>query len=357
VTHGKFGNPEQDKGLHTTQDARFYAISTKIKDFSNKDKTLVLQYRVKHEQQIDCGGGYAKLLPAGTDLKNFNGDAEYNIMFGPDICGSSTRRVHVILTNKGKNHLVNKNIPCETDELSHLYTLILRPDNTYEVLIDNVQKASGKIDEDWDILPPKKIKDPKVSKPTDWVDEKEIADPEDKKPEGWDDIPKEIVDPEAKKPEDWDDDLDGEWEAPKTPNPEYKGEWKPKMIPNPAYKGEWVHPEIDNPDYKYDPTLYSFDSNGVLGIEIWQVKAGSIFGDFLVTDSVDEAKTAAEDVMKRIGEEKAQKEEDDKKKAEEAKIAEEARKAEEAAKKAENPDATPDADHDHAGHSHDHEDL
>jgi len=180
VTHGKFGNPEEDKGLHTSQDARFYAISAKFKDFSNKDKTLVLQYRVKHEQQIDCGGGYAKLLPAGTDQKNFNGDAAYNIMFGPDICGSSTRKVHVILTNKGKNHLTNKNIPCETDELSHLYTLILRPDNSYEVLIDNVQKASGKIDEDWDILAPKKIKDPKVSKPTDWVDEKEIADPEDK---------------------------------------------------------------------------------------------------------------------------------------------------------------------------------
>jgi len=158
LTHGKFyGDAKKDKGLHTSQDARFYAISAKLdKEFSNKDKTLVLQYRVKHEQNIDCGGGYVKLLPAGTDLKGFNGDAEYNIMFGPDICGSSTRKVHVILSNKGKNHLINKNVPCETDELSHLYTLILRPDNTYEVLIDNVQKASGKIDEDWDILPPKK---------------------------------------------------------------------------------------------------------------------------------------------------------------------------------------------------------
>jgi len=290
---------------------------------------LVLQYRIKHEQSIDCGGGYVKLLPSTTDQKNFNGDAEYNIMFGPDICGSSTKRIHVILTHKGKNHLINKNIPCETDELSHLYTLILRPDNTYEVLVDNVQKASGKIDEDWDILPPKKIKDPKVSKPADWVDEKEIVDPEDKKPEGWDDTPKEIVDPDAKKPDDWDDDLDGEWEAPKIPNPEYKGEWRAKLIPNPEYKGEWVHPEIDNPDYKFDANLYSFADNGVLGIEIWQVKAGTIFDDFLVTDSVEHAKTEAEGILKRIAGEKAAKEEQDKIKAEEAKKAEEARKAEE----------------------------
>jgi calreticulin len=228
-------------------------------------------------------------------------------MFGPDICGSSTRKVHLIFNYDGKNHLIKKNVPCESDELSHLYTLILKPDNTYEIKIDGKEKEKGKLDEDWDMLPPKKIKDPKQSKPSDWVDDKEMPDPEDKKPEGWDDIPRDIPDPEAKKPEDWDAELDGEWESPTIPNPEYKGEWKPKMIPNPAYKGEWVHPEIDNPDYKDNPNLYSFDSHAYVGIEIWQVKAGSIFDDFLVTDSVEEADEAAEKVLKRIETEKKQK--------------------------------------------------
>jgi calreticulin len=334
VTAGKYyGDAEEDKGLHTSQDARFYAISTKLSDdVSNKDKSLVVQYRVKHEQNIDCGGGYVKLLPTGVDQSTFNGDSKYNIMFGPDICGSSTKKVHLIFNYKGKNHLISKNVPCESDEASHLYTLIVKPDNTYEIRIDNKQKASGKLEEDFDFLAPKKIKDPKLSKPTDWVDEKEIADPEDKKPEGWDDTPKEVTDPEAKKPEDWDDDLDGEWEAPMTPNPEYKGEWKPKMIPNPAYKGEWVHPEIDNPEYKPDPNIYAFDSHAFLGIEIWQVKAGTIFGDFLVTDSVEEAEAAAEKVLKRVEGEKKMKEEEEKKKS-----AEEATKkaAEDAAKKTE----------------------
>jgi len=125
-----------------------------------------------------------------------------------------------------------------------------------------------------------------------------------KKPEGWDSIPKEIVDPEAKKPEDWDEELDGAWEAPMIPNSEYKGEWRAKMIPNPAYKGEWVHPEIDNPDYKYDPAIYAYDSHGVLGIEIWQVKSGTIFDDFLITDSVEEAEKSAEKVLKRVEAEK-----------------------------------------------------
>jgi len=353
LSAGKYGNPETDKGLHTTTDARFYAISAKFNEFSNKDEPLVLQYRIKHEQNIDCGGGYVKLLPANLDQKNFNGDSDYNIMFGPDICGT-TRRVHVIFNHNGKNHLISKNIPCETDELSHVYTLIVRPDNTYEVLIDNVQKEKGKLDEDFDFLAPKKIKDPSISKPKDWVDAREIADPEDKKPEGWDDIPKEIVDDEAKKPEDWDNDLDGEWEAPKVPNPEFKGEWRAKMIPNPEYKGEWVHPEIDNPDYKYDPNLYLDASIGYLGIEIWQVKSGTIFDDFLVTDSVEDAKKEAEEILVRIAAEKKNKEDDEKKKADEAKAAEEA-KASEVPKGFHDDDGHGGHDDDgHGGHDHEH---
>jgi len=159
VTAGKYyGDAEEDKGLHTTQDAKFYSISTKLnEDFSNKGKDLVVQYRVKHEQNIDCGGGYLKLLPAGLDQATFNGDSAYSIMFGPDICGS-TKKVHVIFNYKGKNHLISKNVACESDETSHIYTLVVHPDNTYEVKIDNKEKATGKLEEDWDFLPPKKLK-------------------------------------------------------------------------------------------------------------------------------------------------------------------------------------------------------
>merc|ERR1712055_1109437 len=119
-----------------------------------------------------------------------------------------------IFNHKGKNLLTKKEIRCKDDQMTHLYTLIVKPDNTYEVLIDNEKAESGTLEEDWDFLPPKKI-----------------------------------TDPEAKKPEDWDDEMDGEWEPPMIDNPEYKGEWKPRQIDNPDYKGAWVHPEIDNPDY------------------------------------------------------------------------------------------------------------
>jgi len=239
-----------------------------------------------------------KIIPAGLDQENFNGDSAYNIMFGPDICGSN-KRTHLILNYKGKNHLIKDEIRCETDELTHLYTLILKPDQSFQVLIDNKVERSSTLPEAWDFLPPKEILDPSVSKPKDWVDKKEIPDPEASKPEGWDDIEKQIRDPTAVKPEDWDQELDGEWEAPLIDNPEYKGEWKAPLIKNPDYKGEWVHPKIPNPDYKEDDEIYAYDSNKYVGIEIWQVKSGTIFDNFLVTDDVEVANEWAEKTLKQ----------------------------------------------------------
>lgn len=69
-------------GLRTTQDARFYGISAKFDSFSNEGKTLVIQFTVKHEQNIDCGGGYVKVYPKDVDQKNLHGDSPYYIMFG-----------------------------------------------------------------------------------------------------------------------------------------------------------------------------------------------------------------------------------------------------------------------------------
>jgi len=345
VTGDWYGNKEDAWGLQTSQDARFYAISSKFdKPFSNEGKDLVVQFAVRHPQKIDCGGGYIKLLPSTVDQKNFNGDSPYHIMFGPDVCGTSTKRVHVIFNYKGKNHLIKKDIKCETDQLTHVYTLIVRPDQTYEVRIDGERKDGGSLLEDWDFLPAKTIKDPNVSKPKDWVDEAQIADPNDVKPADWDNTPKQIPDPEAEKPEDWDDEADGEWEAPMIDNPEYKGEWTPKKIANPAYKGKWVHPEIANPEYKEDNTLGVYDDIGAVGFELWQVKAGSIFDDIFVGDSVTESEQFLKDTWaKNKAGEKAMF--DDAEKARTAKEEADRKAAEDARKKAES-DAKKDEDED-----------
>jgi len=319
-----------DGGIKTSTDAKFYGLSAGFDKFSNDGKDLYIQFRVKHAQGIDCGGGYVKVFPSTVEGEKMDGDSPYNIMFGPDICGPGTRKVHVIFSNKGENFLTKKSISCKTDEDSHLYTLLVKPDNTFEVFIDGKSEETGSLKDDFDILKPKEIDDPDVSKPDDWVDETQIDDPEDKKPEDWVEEAK-ITDPDAEKPEDWDDEMDGEWEAPQIDNPDYKGEWKAKRIDNPDYKGVWVHPRIPNPEYKDDDTLYSFADFGRIGLDLWQVKSGSIFDDIIITDDETEVKTR-QDSFKEL----AEKEAEEKKAAEEAKKAEEeAKKAEEEAKKAE----------------------
>lgn len=71
------------KGIQTSQDAKFYGISSKLeKPFSNEGKPLVIQFTVKHEQNIDCGGGYIKLYPKDLDQKKLHGDSPYFVMFG-----------------------------------------------------------------------------------------------------------------------------------------------------------------------------------------------------------------------------------------------------------------------------------
>ncbi|XP_020953285.1 calreticulin-like [Sus scrofa] len=181
--------------------------------FSNENETLVVQFSVKYEQGIDCGGRYVKLFPDTLNQEDMH--SEYYIMF---------------------DH-----------KDTHLYTLIIHPNATYEVKIDNQQR----------IL---KIRNLRTGK-TEF-----------------------IPDPNAKKPEDWNEAMDGEWEGPLIPNLKYKGQWKPQIIDNPNYQGEWIHPEIDNPKYKPDPTICHYYNISVLGLDLWQVKSGSIFDNFLLTN-------------------------------------------------------------------------
>jgi calreticulin len=285
-----------EETLKTTENSRFYEISSKLPDsFTNKDKDLVVQLTVRHAQGIDCGGGYVKLLGKDLDQDKFNGDTPYLLMFGPDVCGP-TRKVHVIWTYKGKHYLIKKDISVPLDTVTHLYTLIVKPDQTYEVHIDQEKVAFGALVEDWDILPAKTIKDPKATKPESWDDEAEFDDKDDKKPDDWDeDEPEFIADSEAKKPEDWDDEMDGEWKPPKKRNPLHKGKWKPRKIKNPNYQGTWTAPMIDNPEYFVDDQIYMLKGVSAVGFDLWQVKSGTRFDNILITDDIEYAKKVGDE--------------------------------------------------------------
>jgi len=325
---GKWGD---DKGIQTTEDSKFFGISAAFDSFSNDGKELIVQYQAKYEKDIECGGGYLKIGPKMDDGTKFGDPTVYNIMFGPDKCGY-TKRTHLIFNYKGKNVLKKADLDYkqEGEGTSHLYRMILKPDNTVRVEIDEEKIYEGSVKEDWEVLAAKTIDDPADKKPSDWVEDSMMDDPEDKKPDDWV-TEKRIVDSAAKKPDDWDDEEDGEWEAPMIDNPEFKGDWSVKRISNPAYVGFWESKKIDNPEYVDDNNVYKFADFGFIGFDLWQVKSGSIFDNVIVCDDKAEADVFAAKwkALSEIEKAGKAKEDEEKKKEDESKKGEEKKKEDE----------------------------
>lgn len=59
----------------------------------NKDKEFVVQYEVKFDEPLQCGGAYIKLFIHDPDRKadDFDNNTPYVVMFGPDRCGATNK--------------------------------------------------------------------------------------------------------------------------------------------------------------------------------------------------------------------------------------------------------------------------
>lgn len=296
-----------DKGLLLTKEAQRYGFGHPLSisiDGKKDSEELVVQYEVKFEKSLECGGAYIKLLRDNMEIGDIKDDSPYVIMFGPDRCGT-TDKVHFILQHRNpksglweEKHL--KDAPrIKNDQFSHVYTLVIRKDNTYEILIDMETSRKGSLLEDFQppINPPKEIDDPEDKKPEDWVDNEMIDDPEATKPEDWVNE-KTMADPEAAKPEDWDDEEDGEWSAPQVPNPDYVGEWQRPKIRNPAYKGEWYPRTIPNPNYFEDNHPHKLPVITGIAVEVWTMQKNMFFDNFLITDDLEVAKEFADETWR-----------------------------------------------------------
>lgn len=335
-----------DKGLVLKNVAAHHAISAKFdKPLNNKGKTLVVQYEVMLQNNLECGGAYLKLITESQDdirFKEFSDRTPYTIMFGPDKCGP-TNKVHFIFRHKNpitgvyeEKHL--KSAPLIEDSVyTTLYTLIVRPDQTFEVRINNKVAKTGSLLSDFDppVNPDKFIADPHDKKPDDWVDSPKIIDFNAKKPDDWDENePLEIIDPNAVKPDDWLEneplmipdpsvsppeewnvEEDGEFVAPliRNPvcekvsgcgpfkqmirNPKYKGKWIPPLIDNPKYIGEWKPRNIPNPAYFEDKTPSNFESFIGIGFELWTMQNDILFDNIYIGHSVEEAEMFAKNTF------------------------------------------------------------
>ncbi|KAJ3112829.1 hypothetical protein HDU96_004130 [Phlyctochytrium bullatum] len=346
-----------DKGLVVKTAAAHHAISALFpKPIDSKDKSLIVSYEIKFQNGLECGGAYLKLFTYNATFvpENLDDKTPYTIMFGPDRCGG-TNKVHFIFRHKNpisgeweEKHLENPPM-AKIEKTSVLYTLIVKKDNSFEILINNESVKKGSLLEDFTpaVNPPKEIDDPEDKKPADWVDTAKIPDPEAKKPDDWDeDAPAQIEDadaekpddwlenesltipdPEAKKPEDWDDEEDGDWVAPtvsnpkcaevsgcgpwKRPlkaNPNFKGKWKAPLIDNPAYKGPWAPRKIPNPKFFEDLTPSNFAPMGAVGFEIWTMQDKILFDNVYIGHDEQQAKAFREETWKAKYEIEAEKE-------------------------------------------------
>jgi len=345
--------------------AKHHAIAARFDaPLDATDKELVVQYEVRLQKTLDCGGAYLKLLTAESmpkNLEDFENETPYTIMFGPDKCGLDSM-VHFIFRHQNpiskvyeEKHMTERP-KIKTDKLTHLYTLHVLPDDSFKVYIDQEQVREGSLLKDFEpqVNPPKEIDDPDDKKPSDWVDEpempelgakkpedwdesapQEIEDPDAKKPATWlDDEPLLIPDPNSKKPEDWDEQFDGEWEAPTVPNPKceefgcgewkpptiknpaFKGKWKPPVVPNPNYKGEWEARQIPNPNYFEDEHPSNFKAMGGVGFELWTMTDSIMFDNLIITHDKKVADEYAEKTWRVKHNEEKRK--DDEQKATEA---------------------------------------
>ena len=326
-----------DHGLVLKTKAKHHAVSSKLdRPFRFDGKPFVMQYEVKFQNGMECGGAYVKLLSMDKqlNLRQFNDKTPYTIMFGPDKCGMD-HKLHFIFRHKNpktgvyeEKHAKKPTANIDrffSDKKTHLYTLVVNPDNSFEMLVDNTLVNEGTLLDDVSppVNPPKEIEDPNDKKPEDWDEREKIQDPDASKPDDWDESEPEYIvddstampsgwledeselipDPDAEKPDDWDEDMDGEWEPPQVDNPKCKdapgcGKWDKPQVKNPKYKGKWRSPMVDNPDYKgiWEPRKitnpdffedlepYKMTPINALGLELWSMSDEIVFDNFIITD-------------------------------------------------------------------------
>ena len=86
-----------DTGLQLSKEMKYYGFGSTFAqplDFKDK-KELVIQYELKLEESLTCGGAYIKLPRASPkfDMAYLNNDTPYTIMFGP---GTSVSTICVL---------------------------------------------------------------------------------------------------------------------------------------------------------------------------------------------------------------------------------------------------------------------
>ena len=335
-TNGKWSN-EYTYPLQTRKGEKGLVIKTKEKSHGisylfptpiyTPNETLIIQYETRAQFLYLCASVFLKIFidPKFNPI-DFNNQTSRFLEFGPERCNSyNNSRLNFFINNI--EYKLKKKINIPIDEISHLYTLIIRSNNTFEILIDMKSIHNGTFTNSFNpnIIEPEFIDDINDKKPLNWVEEEYIYDLNAKKPIDWDENqPKTIPDPKklnppygwlineeplipdlkAKKPENWNENNLGKWNPPMIPNPKcldvpgcgkykipeifnikYKGKWSPPLIKNPNYKGEWIPKQIKNPNFNGKIENFILPPIYGIGFDIWGLHHDLMITNILISNN------------------------------------------------------------------------
>lgn len=342
---------EGDEGLILPREekSKHYSVSAKLPKkyvFGRSEKPFVLQFEVKVQEGLRCGGAYMKLYTGDDfDPEEVTGSSPYSLMFGPDFCGKHVDKVHLIMKHDTMNdgNFIEKAIKKSPKTalsfgvegvaghpVTSLYTLVIKDNGDYSVIVNGGEESvSGNLlddlkpgfleldkkPEDWDSRP--MIPDLSQTKPADWNDVAFIINPDITKPDDWDvELDKLVYDPSDVKPEEWDDIEDGQWIQNRMPNPACEGlsgcgPWEHQLMANPDFSGSWKQPMMKNPNYRgvwestitRDPEVIAHPRESILpitgiGFEVWTGQGGVLFDNIVIGESEEEILQFTKDTWK-----------------------------------------------------------
>lgn len=227
---------KNERGLVITDHQKSSIISYKLPaPIYHMNQTIIIQYEVRAQILYHCFKAYLRVHTTDFDPFHQTNETHRTIEFGPVHNQRRTKSIlNFFINSTDDKHKIEKFIDVPFDEIPHLYTLIIRPNNTFEYMIDAMSFLNGTFTDSFriPIVEPKYIPDPTDKKPSDWVDDEFIPDTNAKKPDDWDENepeyiphprhrrmplgwnenePEKIPDPKDKPPEHWNDQLYGEY--------------------------------------------------------------------------------------------------------------------------------------------------
>jgi hypothetical protein len=127
-------------GVRTLVYDAYYHLHSNFTPFSNIGKTLTLQYKLEVDNEITCSQNF---------LTVYSTYPNSNFLFGPNTCKGASR-IDVKFSNNGVAYQITKIIdPAYILRTAVAYKLVVPPNGTYLVYINNTLVESGSLANDF----------------------------------------------------------------------------------------------------------------------------------------------------------------------------------------------------------------